>query len=183
MPSKLVAVHKLGACFRPALGGADGDEHPVSHRLVGTTLGLLGFIGAGGFCALTQAPFQREQEERNGGKSKDMAAIGLWGPCRHCRRTPCTDRANARYRESRDWPRTSPDNIPAPDESGESRANLVPRHRSLPIRGRRSRSKTISRFPRNCAKQRSRGGDGAQWLPGKFRGQGGKISFGASSLA
>ena len=30
-------------------------------------------------------PFQGEQEERNGGASKDMAAVGYWGPCRRAR--------------------------------------------------------------------------------------------------
>ena len=75
--------------------------------------------------------------------------------------------ASARRRETERTPDTEGYNIvrkpyriiyPAPDESGESRAKLVRRPRLIPTKGRRSRWKTISRFPRNCAERGSRQG-------------------------
>ena len=82
-------------------------------------------------------------------------------------------------------PRTSPGNLSRRlMRAARSLTNLVRRHRSIPTRGRRSKSRTTSRFPRNCAERRSTGrGRHATWCRGKFLGRGGKTFFGASMRA
>ena len=60
---------------------------------------------------------------------------------------------------------------------------LVRRPELISTNGRRSRSKTVSRFPRSCAEQTSRPEGAVQRRHGKFPGRDGKTSFGASMRA
>src|ERR1700722_8272458 len=66
---------------------------------------------------------------------------------------------------------------PAPDESSETSGESC--SAPDPIRGRRSKSKTTSRFPRSCAERRSRGGVGTRLLRGTFPRREGRIPSGA----
>jgi hypothetical protein len=72
---------------------------------------------------------------------------------------------------------------PAPDESGESRGESRPAAQVDPDKRPKEQVENDQPISAQLRRAKEQGRDGAQWLPGKFRGQGGKISFGASMLA